>query len=121
MDIILRDRLWIDALEVGPGLDYVRKWPPEDWELAFFGSVHIIPQKDFTFIEEEMRRVISRRKLKANSRSHRGSRKRRIRQPTRVQRSGSKEQSSEAREKTPVPVSAESAGADTSSTPGAEL
>jgi predicted RNA-binding protein len=56
-DVVLDQDLWVDALQVGPTLEYVRKWAPEDWPLAFLGMVHIIPQRDFGYLEEEMRRA----------------------------------------------------------------
>lgn len=87
-DLVLRPHLWIDALQVGPRLEYVRKWPPEDWELALFGSVHIIPQKDFNFIEEEMRRSVSRRKPANGNRHRKGNRRRRGRGSVHDQRNG---------------------------------
>ena len=48
---------WVDAMEVGPRLEYVRKWAPEMWNLALHGSLHIIPQRDFTMLEEELKRA----------------------------------------------------------------
>ncbi len=56
-DVVLDQDIWVDALQVGPTLEYVRKWAPEDWPLAFLGMVHIIPQRDFGYLEEEMRRA----------------------------------------------------------------
>ena len=35
----------------------MKKWPPDLWPLAFFGMLHIIPQRDFNFIESELRRA----------------------------------------------------------------
>ena len=32
---------------VGPGLEYVQKWPAEHWKLAFQGNLHLIPDADF--------------------------------------------------------------------------
>jgi hypothetical protein len=49
--------LWLDARQIGPTLEYVKKWAPEDWPLAFIGMLHIIPQRDFTYLEDEMRRL----------------------------------------------------------------
>ena len=57
-DIVLDKDLWLDALQIGPSLEYVKKWAPEDWPLAFAGMLHIIPQRDFSYLEEEMRRVL---------------------------------------------------------------
>ena len=47
---------WVDALQVGPTLEYVKRWPPEMWELAFFGMVHIISKRDFELLENELSR-----------------------------------------------------------------
>ena len=51
-------RSFIDARQLAPRLDYVRKWPPENWHIAFAQSnLHILPKKDFVLVEEEMRRI----------------------------------------------------------------
>ncbi|NQW16254.1 MAG: EVE domain-containing protein [Chloroflexi bacterium] len=73
-DVVLDEASWIDALQVGPRLEYVRKWAPEDWPLAFIGPLHVIPQKDFAFFEEEFQRA-SQRDSKKKSRSKSGQRK----------------------------------------------
>ncbi len=59
---VLDDSELIDALQLAPRLEYVRKWPPEDWPLAFIGQLHLIPKKDFLLIEEEMRKIIFARR-----------------------------------------------------------
>ena len=41
---------------MGPTLEYVKRWPPEMWDLALFGMVHIISKRDFDFIEGELSR-----------------------------------------------------------------
>ena len=56
-DIVLEESEYVDGYQVGPTLEYVKKWPPDLWPLAFFGMLHIIPQRDFNFIESELRRV----------------------------------------------------------------
>ncbi|MBM3933257.1 MAG: EVE domain-containing protein [SAR202 cluster bacterium] len=48
---------YIDALVVGPRLEYVKRWAPEDWPLAFFDTLHLLPQKDYRLIEGEMKRL----------------------------------------------------------------
>ena len=58
---------YIDALILAPRLDYVKRWAPEDWPLAFFDSLHLLPQRDFRLIEQEMRRNLSK-----HSRRNRG-------------------------------------------------
>jgi predicted RNA-binding protein len=60
-DIVLHEDDYIDASMLAPRLEYVRRWVPEDWPLAFFDKLHLIPQKDFRLIEGEMQRLQSRR------------------------------------------------------------
>ena len=69
--IVLEEKDYIDALALGPRLEYVKRWPPERWPLAFFDSLHLLPQRDFRLIESEMKRVTSRGK-----RRRRGGRRR---------------------------------------------
>jgi hypothetical protein len=38
---------WVPSHVVGPGLEYVQKWPAEHWKLAFQGNLHLIPDADF--------------------------------------------------------------------------
>ncbi len=45
---------WVDARQLGPTLEYVRRWPPEMWDLAFFGMVHILSKRDFDLLEGEL-------------------------------------------------------------------
>lgn len=56
-NIVLKPAAFIDAKEVGPTLEYVKAWPAELWELALFGMLHIIPQRDFNFLDAEMQRL----------------------------------------------------------------
>jgi EVE domain-containing protein len=58
---VLEESEWVLAKELAYRLEYVRKWPPEHWTLAFQGHVHQLPQKDFKLIEDEIRRTESRR------------------------------------------------------------
>ena len=55
-DIVGSEEEWVDGLQVGPTLEYVKRWPPEMWDLALFGMVHIISKRDFDFIEGELSR-----------------------------------------------------------------
>ena len=56
-DLVLDETEWMPAKELAYRLEYVRKWPPEHWTLAFQGHVHQLPQKDFKLIEDEIRRL----------------------------------------------------------------
>lgn len=56
-DVVLDPEDYIDAREIGPTLEYVKKWPAERWPLAFLGMLHILPQRDFNLLEEEIRKA----------------------------------------------------------------
>lgn len=56
-DVVLDPEDYIDAREIAPTLEYVKKWPAERWPLAFFGMLHIMPQRDFNLLEEEIRKA----------------------------------------------------------------
>ena len=58
---VLEESEWVPAKDLAYRLDYVRKWPPEHWTLAFQGHVHQLPQKDFKLVEDEIRRTESQR------------------------------------------------------------
>jgi hypothetical protein len=60
-DIVLEDLDWVTAKDLAFRLEYVRKWPPEHWTLAFQGHLHQLPQKDFALIEGELDRSRRRR------------------------------------------------------------
>ena len=40
-------------------MEYVQKWPPEHWRLAFQGNVHEIPEGDFELIRAEIDKAAS--------------------------------------------------------------
>ncbi|MQF87375.1 MAG: EVE domain-containing protein [SAR202 cluster bacterium] len=63
-DITLDDAHAIDARLIAPRLEYVKKWAPELWPLAFQGLLHLIPKKDFLLIEHEMYRGVKRPEVK---------------------------------------------------------
>ena len=44
----------IDATYIAPSLEYLKKWLPYHWELAFYESMHILSARDFKLIESEM-------------------------------------------------------------------
>jgi hypothetical protein len=60
-DVVLDEPDWVPAKDLAYRLDYVRKWPPEHWTLAFQGHLHQLAQKDFKLIEDELRRSRRRR------------------------------------------------------------
>ena len=56
-ELVLDDHQLIDANLLAPRLDYVKRWPPENWYMAFQGNLHLLPKNDFLIIEEEMRKL----------------------------------------------------------------
>jgi hypothetical protein len=56
-DVVLEEAEWVPAKELAYRLEYVRKWAPETWTLAFQGHLHQLAQKDFKLVEDELRRV----------------------------------------------------------------
>ncbi|MFW6195013.1 MAG: EVE domain-containing protein [Chloroflexota bacterium] len=73
-EVVLDETRWLDASHIAHRMEYIRKWPPEWWRLAFMGALHIIPQKDFYLLEEEMKKIASA--AAAGSRSRAQSRRR---------------------------------------------
>ena len=56
--IVLDEKEFIDARQLAPRLDYVRRWAPENWYMAFAQTnLHILPKSDFILVEGEMRRI----------------------------------------------------------------
>ena len=53
-DVILRDDQFISAGLIAYRLEYVRKWAPEDWYMAFQGNLHLLSKSDFFLLEGEM-------------------------------------------------------------------
>ncbi len=72
----------IDAYQVGPTLEYVKRWVPEQWNLAFFDMVHILSQRDFNLLEGELKRHApvcdSRAERTGSDKPSHGRRKRRV-------------------------------------------
>ena len=56
-DLILKDDEYIDGLQLGPSLEYVKRWSPENWPLAFWDRLHLLPQRDFKLLESEIMRI----------------------------------------------------------------
>ena len=64
--VVLDEDKFIDARLIAPRMDYVKKWIPEMWPLAFVGDIHIIPKKDFFLLEEEMNKLAGTKKEESN-------------------------------------------------------
>ena len=56
-DYVLDREDYMDAHQIGPRMEYVRRWIPEDWYMAFQENLHLLPKKDFQLIEDEMRKL----------------------------------------------------------------
>ena len=61
-DLVPDEADWVPAKALAYRLDYVRKWPPENWTLAFQGHLHQLPQKDFSLVEDELARLARARR-----------------------------------------------------------
>tara|TARA_B110000438_G_scaffold102393_1_gene101318 strand:+ start:486 stop:905 length:420 start_codon:yes stop_codon:yes gene_type:complete len=44
----------VDADQIGPRLEYVKRWVPERWRLAMVGSLHIISRNDYDLIRSSI-------------------------------------------------------------------
>ena len=66
--LILDEKDYIDALLLAPRLEYLKRWAPERWPEAFVDTLHLLPQRDFRLIEDEMKRVHPKWKNKRRSR-----------------------------------------------------
>lgn len=53
-DVILESSQYIAAGMIAYRLEYVRKWAPEDWYMAFQGNLHLLSKSDFFLLEGEM-------------------------------------------------------------------
>ncbi len=53
-DVVLNQEQFIDAGLIAYRLEYLRKWPPEDWHMAFQGNLHLLSKGDFFLLETEM-------------------------------------------------------------------
>ncbi len=56
-EVVLEESQYIDAGLLAHRLDYIRRWPPENWYMAFQGNLHLLPKNDFFLIEEEMKKL----------------------------------------------------------------
>lgn len=56
-DVIVPEVDWIPSSSIGPGLEYVQKWPAEHWKLAFQGNLHAIPDRDFATLRSALAAV----------------------------------------------------------------
>lgn len=69
-EVVLDGDHVVDARLIAPRMEYVKKWAPEQWPLAFQGLLHLIPKADFYLLEEEMRRGRETPKVALTSDDH---------------------------------------------------
>lgn len=58
-EIVLEEEEWIDIKKLVKDLSFIKD--KQNWGLYLRGSVHKIPEEDYSLIESEMRKVFSRR------------------------------------------------------------
>lgn len=61
-DVALDDPDWIPARYLAFRLEYVKKWPPESWALAFQSQLHQLPKVDFKLLEDELKRIAKQKR-----------------------------------------------------------
>ena len=54
-DVVLDEGDWIPSEAIGPGLEYVKKWPAEHWKLAFQGQLRMVSEVDAALLLGRMR------------------------------------------------------------------
>ncbi len=64
LDHRLEEPDWVLAKFIAYRLEYVKKWPPEHWTLAFQGHLHQLPRSDFGMLEDEILRLLRRQPAK---------------------------------------------------------
>jgi hypothetical protein len=64
LDQLLEEAEWVLAKHIAYRLEYVKKWPPEHWTLAFQGHLHQLPRADFGLLEDEILRLVRRQRAK---------------------------------------------------------
>lgn len=55
-DLVLDEADWVPAEGLARQMEYARKWPAENWTLAFQGNVHEIGAADFELIRAALAR-----------------------------------------------------------------
>ena len=108
-EVVLADEEFMDASQIAPRLDYVRRWTPESWYIAFAQTnLHLLPKKDFMLLEQEMRKVGSKSSRPGR---HRGPDSRRRPDPPQAPRTGPDPRASGSQsdaERPPEPVDSRS-------------
>lgn len=53
-DVILAEEEFVDAGELAPKLEHVRRWPAEHWHLAFQGQLRTVSEADAALLRERI-------------------------------------------------------------------
>ncbi|MEJ7717552.1 MAG: hypothetical protein WKF31_06100 [Thermoleophilaceae bacterium] len=56
-ELVLEEKDFAPAEELAPELEHARKWPAENWTLAFQGQLRPVSDADAELIERAMRAV----------------------------------------------------------------
>ncbi len=56
-EVILELGSFVKSEEVGPNMEYTKKWPKEHWKLAFQGNVHRLPEHDYLLIKNSLEKA----------------------------------------------------------------
>ena len=56
-NVILPSSEFVKAFDLLPALEWVKKWPIANWQLAFQGNVHMLSDQDFGTIEQTLKGV----------------------------------------------------------------
>lgn len=62
--IVLEPWEGLDASLLAPRLQYLKRWPLEQWFLGLQGDMHLLSAQDFQLIEREMQRVMESRRTR---------------------------------------------------------
>jgi hypothetical protein len=54
-ELVLDEADWLPAEAVKDDLEWIRKWPPEHWKLAFQGQLRTVSEADAAVLVEAMR------------------------------------------------------------------
>lgn len=60
-ELVADEDAWIDAEPVARQMIHARKWPAENWTLAFQGNVHNVPNEDYELIHGLLEQSIAER------------------------------------------------------------
>ena len=60
-EIVIEDPArWVPADELRDALEFPRKWPPENWKLAFQGNVRAWPEADCKTVRKALQKAAKR-------------------------------------------------------------